>query len=111
MPPAITRWLARGDRMSGDVRLTGQAAPYLTTVYGKALDNRTANPILGDVFADQAVRRIDFDFTTLKLPGDGAITLPMRAKHLDGWTREFLAVHPDAVVLHLGCGLDTRVYR
>jgi O-methyltransferase involved in polyketide biosynthesis len=97
--------------MSGNVRLAGEAAPYLTTVYGKALDSRSANPILGDTFADQAVRRIDFDFTTLKLPSDGAITLPMRAKHLDGWTRQFLAANPHAVVLHLGCGLDTRVYR
>ena len=34
-----------------------------------------------------------------------------RAKHLDGWTREFLAAHPAATVLHLGCGLDSRVFR
>jgi O-methyltransferase involved in polyketide biosynthesis len=33
------------------------------------------------------------------------------AKQLDGWTREFLAAHPDATVLHLGCGLDSRVFR
>ena len=35
----------------------------------------------------------------------------MRAKHLDGWTREFLAANPRATVLHLGCGLDSRVFR
>jgi hypothetical protein len=35
----------------------------------------------------------------------------VRAKHLDDWTREFLAAHRRATVLHLGCGLDSRVFR
>ncbi|MFD0471101.1 class I SAM-dependent methyltransferase [Nonomuraea thailandensis] len=35
----------------------------------------------------------------------------VRAKAHDDWARGFLADHLDAVVLHLGCGLDTRVYR
>jgi O-methyltransferase involved in polyketide biosynthesis len=84
---------------------------YLSTLYGKALDSRAPNPILGDTFADQAVRRIDFDFAKLKLPSGGQITLPMRAKQLDSWVREFLDAHPTSTVLHLGCGLDTRVFR
>jgi len=35
----------------------------------------------------------------------------MRAKHLDSGTREFLAAHPNSTVLHLGWGLDSRVFR
>ena len=35
----------------------------------------------------------------------------MRARQFDLWTVDYLAGHPDAVVLHLGCGLDSRVYR
>jgi O-methyltransferase involved in polyketide biosynthesis len=35
----------------------------------------------------------------------------MRARHFDHWTRAFLAANLEATVLHLGCGLDTRVYR
>jgi O-methyltransferase involved in polyketide biosynthesis len=93
------------------IRLADETQTYLTTLYGKALDNRAEHPILGDRFADQAVRRIDFDFERLKLPKDGAITLPMRARHLDQWTREFIAANPQSTVLHLGCGLDSRVYR
>src|SRR5512147_945932 len=34
-----------------------------------------------------------------------------RAKVHDDWARSFLADHPDAVVLHLGCGLDARAFR
>jgi O-methyltransferase involved in polyketide biosynthesis len=69
------------------------------------------NPILGDRFAADAVARIDYDFKALKLPGGGEITLPMRARHFDQWTRAFLAANPESTVLHLGCGLDTRVFR
>jgi O-methyltransferase involved in polyketide biosynthesis len=91
--------------------LTDVQKTCLPTLYGKAMDALRQDSILGDTFAAAAVRQLDFDFATLKLPSRAAVSLPVRAKHLDGWTREFLATHPQCVVLHLGCGLDTRVYR
>ncbi|MDI1484252.1 class I SAM-dependent methyltransferase [Polyangium sp. y55x31] len=93
------------------VRLTKDKETYLATLYGKALDATAPNPILGDRFAADAVARIDYDFEALKLPSGGSITLPLRARHFDQWTRSFLAEKPASTVLHLGCGLDTRVYR
>ncbi len=30
---------------------------------------------------------------------------------LDSWAAEFLAAHPDGLVLHLACGLDSRPLR
>jgi O-methyltransferase involved in polyketide biosynthesis len=93
------------------VRLTKEKETYLATLYGKALDAAVDHPILGDRYAAEAVARIDYDFAALRLPKGGEITLPMRALHFDQWTREFLAAHPESTVLHLGCGLDTRVFR
>lgn len=93
------------------VHLTKEKETYLATLYGKALDSRSKNPILGDYFADEVVRHIDYDFEKLKIPKGASITLPMRAKHLDQWTREFLNANPVSTVLHLGCGLDSRVSR
>jgi O-methyltransferase involved in polyketide biosynthesis len=93
------------------IRLTKEKETYLATLYGKALDAQAPNVILGDRFAADAVARIDYDFEQLKLPSGGEITLPMRALHFDQWTRAFLAANPASTVLHLGCGLDTRVYR
>ncbi|MFN8475841.1 MAG: class I SAM-dependent methyltransferase [Anaerolineae bacterium] len=93
------------------IRLAKEKETYLATLYGKALDASAQNPILGDRFAADAVARIDYDFKDLKLPNGGEITLPMRARHFDQWTRAFIAAHPVCTVLHLGCGLDTRVYR
>ncbi|GAB3421020.1 class I SAM-dependent methyltransferase [Flindersiella endophytica] len=91
--------------------LTDVQKTCLPTLYGKALDARSPDPILGDTLADSAVRQLDFDFSSLKLPSRAAISLPIRANHLDGWTREFLSARPRCAVLHLGCGLDTRVHR
>jgi O-methyltransferase involved in polyketide biosynthesis len=93
------------------VHLLKENETYLHTLYGKALDSRTDNPILGDTFADEVVRQIDFDFERLKIPKGSSISLPVRAKHLDQWTREFLAANPNSTVLNQGCGLDSRVFR
>jgi O-methyltransferase involved in polyketide biosynthesis len=97
--------------MAGRVQPTKEKETYLATLYGKALDAGAADPILGDHFAADAVARIDYDFAALKLPRGAEITLPIRARHFDEWTRSFLAAYPESTVLHLGCGLDTRVYR
>lgn len=35
----------------------------------------------------------------------------MRARRFDHYTRSFLAVHPDGLVVDIGCGLDTRFDR
>jgi O-methyltransferase involved in polyketide biosynthesis len=86
---------------------------YLPTLYGKALDYRSAGPILGDKYADEVVRRIDLDWDRKfkRIAGGGQYTLPLRAKHFDTWTQHFLDAHPSATVLNLGCGLDSRVFR
>jgi hypothetical protein len=41
---------------------------------------------------------------TAKLGASGRFPPLLRARRLDDWAREFLARHPDASVLHLGCG-------
>lgn len=93
------------------VQLEGNKLTLLVTLYGKAIDSRSRHPILGDTYADEVLGRLDYDFKRLRIPGGADISLPVRAKHLDGWTRVFLAAHPGATVLHLGCGLDSRVLR
>ncbi|MER6632569.1 class I SAM-dependent methyltransferase [Streptomyces sp. NPDC000987] len=93
------------------VQLTGAQETLLATLYGRALDARSEHPILGDTLADDTVRHIDYDFSQLHLtPGDAA-GVALRAHQLDTWTQQFITDQPDAVVLHLGCGLDTRVHR
>ncbi|MEV6910875.1 class I SAM-dependent methyltransferase [Amycolatopsis sp. NPDC051071] len=93
------------------VRFTEEKATMLATLYGRALDARGDRPILGDTAADEAVKQIDYDFGSLGVDGQLALTVALRAKPMDDWAAAFLWDHPDATVVHLGCGMDSRVYR
>jgi O-methyltransferase involved in polyketide biosynthesis len=86
----------------------------LCTLYLRAYESRLDHPILGDRAAAEAVDRIDYDFARMRrttLPWGNQFLVALRAKQLDIWVDQFLRRHPDAVVLHLGCGLDSRAFR
>jgi len=83
----------------------------LATLYAKALDAQREHPILGDVWAAEAVARIDYDWAETTITDRTSPSVTTRSLHFDTWARQFLAGHDRAVVLHLGAGLDSRVYR
>ena len=93
------------------VRFTEEKATMLATLYGRALDARGDRPILGDKAADEAVKQIDYDFASLGVDEQLGLTVALRAKPMDKWAAAFLREHPDATVVQLGCGMDSRVYR
>src|SRR6059036_725881 len=93
------------------ITLTGAPETMLATLYARAIDSRTANPVLNDRAAAEAVERIDYDFSKTGIDPATAISVALRGKLLDDWTRDFLTHHPEATVLHLACGLDTRAQR
>lgn len=93
------------------IDLTQEKATLLITLYAKARESQLRHSVLRDRYASEALERIDYDFPRLRMRRDEMIGLALRAHTLDGWVREFLAAHGDATVLHLGCGLDTRVQR
>ncbi|MDT8913112.1 class I SAM-dependent methyltransferase [Amycolatopsis sp. PS_44_ISF1] len=97
--------------MSERVRLTQEKETLLMTLYLRALDNRRATPILGDRHAQAILDRIDYDFAGLGSLRGNAPLIATRARRFDTWTREFFAGHPDGLVLHLACGLDSRPLR
>jgi methyltransferase (TIGR00027 family) len=86
----------------------------LVTLYLRAYESRSRHPILGDHAAAAAVDRIEYDFKRIhrnSLPAANQYLVVLRAKQLDDWCADFLGRHPEAVVLHLGCGLDGRAFR
>lgn len=98
--------------MTGEkVVLHGAQETLLITLCAKAGESQLPNSLLKDRFAAQALARIDYDFDRLKIDRDMMIGIALRAHVIDGWTRAFLGAHPEATVLHLGCGLDSRVFR
>ncbi|MGO4337041.1 class I SAM-dependent methyltransferase [Labrys sp. KB_33_2] len=93
------------------VSLSQEKETLLITLYAKGQESHLPDSLLQDRFAASAIDRIDYDFSRLGINRDMMIGLAMRAYILDNWARAFLAFHPDAIVLHLGCGLDSRVFR
>jgi O-methyltransferase involved in polyketide biosynthesis len=81
------------------------------TLCGRALDSRAEHSILGDTTADDIAREIGRDPATFPLATSSMRDVALRAKKLDEIVRRFVARHPDAVVLDLGAGLDSRMIR
>lgn len=94
------------------MELVGVQKTLSPVLKAKALDNRLPAPILGDAYAEQVMRRLDPDYDKGRL-GSSQLGLAavVRAKAHDEWAQSYLAEHAQAVVLHLGCGLDARVFR
>ncbi len=81
----------------------------LIPLYGRARDATSRHPVLGDQRAAALVEGIDYDFTRFKgLSLAGSV---LRTAIFDGWVRRFLADHPDATVIEIGTGLNTRFDR
>jgi O-methyltransferase involved in polyketide biosynthesis len=97
------------DRLNVD--LSGAPQTMLATLYAKALDADLPKPILGDLYAKEVVERIDYDWSRTTITARRSSSVTTRTAHFDQWTRQFLAAHPEAVVLHVGCGLDSRFFR
>ena len=93
------------------VDLSGAPQTMLATFYAKALDAGLEEPILNDRFAKGIVDRIDYDWKKTSITASNSPAVTTRSAHFDRWARQFLAAHPEAVVLHLGCGLDARFLR
>lgn len=93
------------------VDLTGPAKTMLSTLYLKARDADFERPVLGDRFAKEAVGRIDYNWDDLGIRAGWAPLFTVRTALYDIWAAQFIANNPRCTVIHLGCGLDSRVFR
>lgn len=93
------------------VDLRGAPQTMLATFYAKALDADLPNSVLHDTWARDIVDRIEYDWSQTSITAANSPAVTTRSAHFDRWARQFLAMHPEAVVLHLGCGLDSRFFR
>lgn len=86
----------------------------LCLLYLRAYESRLDQPILGDRYAADDVARIDYDFKRIHRrvrPESNQFMVALRATKFDVRVADYLKEHPDAVVLHLGCGLNSRAFR
>lgn len=91
------------------IALSGAMETLLIPLYGRAQMSRRG--LFPDTDAEQAVARIDYDFSRLKIRDKTQLMLSLRSALLDDFTTAYLREHREAAVLYLGCGLDPRARR
>lgn len=79
-------------------------------LYGKAMVSRQ-HIILNDPTAEQIWARESFPIRGKSASKWLAYNMAMRARVFDNWTDLMLSRNKDALVLHIGCGLDSRCRR
>jgi O-methyltransferase len=93
------------------MELQHEQRTMLWTLTMHAHDAASASPILGDRYAADLLARVDNPPDLGLSLGGNTPLICARAKLIDDAARTWLAQHDEAVVLHLGCGLDSRVLR
>lgn len=91
----------------------------LITLRSRVVESQKDDPILIDEIGIECLKTIrpllsdDLQNRLLdkKLPATLSNHIAIRARKYDAYTKEFLEEHPDALVVSLGCGLDTRYWR
>ncbi len=79
-------------------------------LYGKAKVSRQGI-ILHDPKAEEIWDKVSFPLTGKAASRWLSYYMSMRARVFDDWTAKQIAAHRDFTVLHIGCGLDSRVLR
>lgn len=98
--------------------LTPAQESLFLTLAGRAFDSRLPRPFLGDPLADDILAVTGYELVKFPAfdsergdPRTKVFDIAVRAKRLDEMVQAFIAGHPDAVVLDLGAGLDSRRVR
>ncbi|MGE5603386.1 MAG: class I SAM-dependent methyltransferase [Nitrososphaerales archaeon] len=94
--------------------LSGVAETLLITLYIRAMESQRPDAPVKDERAEAIVRKLDQETLrkTLALTDDfSRVAVILKGREFDRFALDFLVRHQDAVVVHIGCGLDTRFER
>lgn len=92
------------------MKLNNESKTLFIPLFGKAIMSRD-NLFLHDSKAEEIITKIDYDFNSLKQSKWLSMFMSVRALIIDELCNKYLLEHPDAIVIHLGCGLDSRCLR
>jgi len=97
-----------------NLNLSGVAETLLITLYIRAMESQRPDALIKDEKAVALVTQMSYDFSRIeqiKMDEGDKVALILRNREFDRYARDFLARHPEAVVVHIGCGLDSRFER
>lgn len=96
--------------MSEKVKLSGVPETMLQTIYARAKESKGRGAV-HDRKAEEIIGNLDYDFSLADKDSAMHNGVIARTIVLDRLTNAWLAKNPEAVVVNIACGLDTRCYR
>lgn len=93
------------------INVTNIPEAMLRNLYARAKESKRPNSFVKDEIAEQIIAQADYDFSPWEkevVLGRGAIA---RTILLDKLVRDYIKKNPDATIINLACGVDTRFYR
>ena len=92
------------------MKLNNESKTLFIPLLGKALMSKN-NIFMHDPKAEEIISKIDYDFTSLKQSKWLSMYMSVRAMIIDELCNKYISKHPNATIIHLGCGLDSRCLR
>ena len=95
-------------------KLSEVSLSLLLPLYIRAMETPHPQAILRDQQAVELIQKLKIDassFNQARVSEEVRVSILLRNRQFDLITSAYLADHPGAVVVHLGCGLDSRFER
>jgi methyltransferase (TIGR00027 family) len=94
--------------------LSDVAETLLIPLYARAMESQRPDAMMKDEKAVALVTQKSFDFTEVRqITMNEALNAMriMQTREMDRYARDFLSRNPEAAVVHIGCGFDSRFER
>jgi O-methyltransferase involved in polyketide biosynthesis len=94
--------------------LSGVSETCIAPLYWRAMESLRPDALIKDERAVSLVKQMSLDFSQVRQIKMNDLLNSMRiifTREMDRFARDFIRDHPDAVVVHIGCGLDSRFER
>lgn len=103
-----------GENMNNkQIQLSGVSETLLIPLIGRALETQKSSGILEDSKSLEIFNTLNYDFSRFSDPDSrrSMLRTTIRTAIIDRWVQDFLQEHPDATIVELGCGLNSRFER
>lgn len=94
--------------------LSGESETCLAPLYWRAVESQRPDALIKDEKAVALVKQMKLEFSGIRQIPMTELYYVMRVmvtREMDRYARDFLSFYPEAPVVHIGCGLDSRFER
>ena len=91
--------------------LEGVPETLLIPLWARAVESKQPHPIIKDEKTIEIMDKIEYNFSKFDNEWPTQVSIAIRTEILDNATKTFTKKYTDAVIINIGCGLDTRFSR